>query len=113
MLEWVAIEYNEQQEECQMEEKMGSIEVGEVLTVLDEEDREQEIEVVGLMTIDDKEYAAVAFAEDIKEDTGEELDLFFFQVIEGEDLAEIETDEEFEKVSAAFLEAEGKSDLLN
>jgi len=89
-----------------MEEKMGSIEVGEILTVLDEEDREQEIEVIGLLTIEDKEYAAVAFAEDTQEETDEDMDVFFFQVVEGEDLAEIETDEEFEKVSAAFLEAE-------
>ena len=89
-----------------MEEKMGSIEVGEILTVLDEDDREQEIEVIGLLTIEDKEYAAVAFAEDTQEETDEDMDVFFFQVIEGEDLAEIETDEEFEKVSAAFLEAE-------
>lgn len=88
-----------------MDEKMGGIEVGEILTVLDEEDREQEIEVIGLLTIEDKEYAAVAFAEDIKEETDEEMDVFFFQVVEGEDLAEIETDEEFEKVTAAFLEA--------
>ncbi|MFJ7827796.1 DUF1292 domain-containing protein [Psychrobacillus sp. NPDC096623] len=85
---------------------MGSIEVGEILTVLDEDDREQEIEVIGLLTIEDKEYAAVAFAEDTQEETDEDMDVFFFQVIEGEDLAEIETDEEFEKVSAAFLEAE-------
>ncbi|TQR10154.1 DUF1292 domain-containing protein [Psychrobacillus soli] len=84
---------------------MGGIEVGEILTVLDEEDREQEIEVIGLLTIEDKEYAAVAFAEDIKEETEEDMDVFFFQVVDGEDLAEIETDEEFEKVSAAFLEA--------
>lgn len=89
-----------------MEEKMGSIEVGEILTVLDEDDREQEIEVIGLLTIEDKDYAAVAFAEDTQEETDEDMDVFFFQVIEGEDLAEIETDEEFEKVSAAFLEAE-------
>ena len=89
-----------------MEEKMGSIEVGEILTVLDEEDREQEIEVIGLLTIEDKEYAAVAFADDTEEETDEDMDVFFFQVVEGEDLAEIETDEEFEKVSAAFLEAE-------
>ncbi|SFQ73079.1 Protein of unknown function [Psychrobacillus psychrotolerans] len=89
-----------------MEEKMGSIEVGEILTVLDEEDREQEIEVIGLLTIEEKEYAAVAFAEDTQEETDEDMDVFFFQVVEGEDLAEIETDEEFEKVSAAFLEAE-------
>ncbi|WP_277586150.1 DUF1292 domain-containing protein [Psychrobacillus antarcticus] len=85
---------------------MGSIEVGEILTVLDEEDREQEIEVIGLLTIEDKEYAAVAFADDTEEETDEDMDVFFFQVVEGEDLAEIETDEEFEKVSAAFLEAE-------
>ena len=89
-----------------MEEKMGSIEVGEILTVLDEDDREQEIEVIGLLTIEDKEYAAVAFADDTEEETDEDMDVFFFQVVEGEDLAEIETDEEFEKVSAAFLEAE-------
>ncbi|SFM98556.1 Protein of unknown function [Psychrobacillus psychrodurans] len=89
-----------------MEEKMGSIEVGEILTVLDEDDREQEIEVIGLLTIEDKEYAAVAFAEDTQEETDEDMDVFFFQVVEGEDLAEIETDEEFEKVSAAFLDAE-------
>ena len=89
-----------------MEEKMGSIEVGEILTVLDEDDREQEIEVIGLLTVEDKEYAAVAFAEDTQEETDEDMDVFFFQVVEGEDLAEIETDEEFEKVSAAFLEAE-------
>ncbi|WP_093062284.1 DUF1292 domain-containing protein [Psychrobacillus sp. OK028] len=89
---------------------MGSIEVGEILTVLDEDDREQEIEVIGLLTIEDKEYAAVAFADDTQEETDEDMDVFFFQVIEGEDLAEIETDEEFEKVSAAFLEAEESED---
>ncbi|MEK3980202.1 DUF1292 domain-containing protein [Psychrobacillus sp. FSL K6-2836] len=89
---------------------MGSIEVGEILTVLDEDDREQEIEVIGLLTIEDKEYAAVAFAEDTQEETDEDMDVFFFQVVEGEDLAEIETDEEFEKVSAAFLEAEEAED---
>ncbi|MFJ7970266.1 DUF1292 domain-containing protein [Psychrobacillus sp. NPDC096389] len=84
---------------------MGSIEIGEILTVLDEDDREQEIEVIGLLTMEDKEYAAVAFVEDVNEETDEDMDVFFFQVIDGEDLAEIETDEEFEKVSAAFLEA--------
>lgn len=89
-----------------MEEKMGSIEIGDILTVLDEDDREQEIEVIGLLTMEDKEYAAVAFVEDVNEETDEDMDVFFFQVIEGEDLAEIETDEEFDKVSAAFLEAE-------
>lgn len=89
-----------------MEEKMGSIEIGDILTVLDEDDREQEIEVIGLLTLEDKEYAAVAFVEDVNEETDEDMDVFFFQVIEGEDLAEIETDEEFDKVSAAFLEAE-------
>ncbi|TQR11495.1 DUF1292 domain-containing protein [Psychrobacillus lasiicapitis] len=85
---------------------MGGIEVGEILTVMDEDNREQEIEVIGLLTIEDKEYAAVAFADDAQEDTLEEVDVFFFQVIDGEELAEIETDAEFEKVSAAFLEAQ-------
>lgn len=91
-----------------MEEKMGSIEIGEILTVLDEDDREQEIEVIGLLTMEDKDYAAVAFVEDVNAETDEDMDVFFFQVVEGEDLAEIETDEEFEKVSAAFLEGSDK-----
>lgn len=89
-----------------MDEKMGGIEVGEILTVMDEDDREQEIEVIGLLTIEDKEYAAVAFADDAQEETLEDVDVFFFQILDGEELAEIETDTEFEKVSAAFLEAQ-------
>lgn len=89
-----------------MDEKMGGIEVGEILTVMDEDDREQEIEVIGLLTIEDKEYAAVAFADDAQEETVEDVDVFFFQILDGEELAEIETDTEFEKVSAAFLEAQ-------
>ena len=93
-----------------MEDKMGGIEVGEILTVMDEDNREQEIEVIGLLTIEDKEYAAVAFADDAQEETVEEVDVFFFQVLDGEELAEIETDTEFEKVSAAFLEAQEAAD---
>ncbi|WP_331457270.1 MULTISPECIES: DUF1292 domain-containing protein [Bacillaceae] len=93
-----------------MDEKMGGIEVGEILTVLDEEDREQEIEVIGMLTIEEKEYAAVAFADDAQEETVEEVDVFFFQIIDGEELAEIETDAEFEKVSAAFLEAQEEAE---
>ncbi|MDI2586947.1 DUF1292 domain-containing protein [Psychrobacillus sp. NEAU-3TGS] len=85
---------------------MGGIEVGEILTVMDEDNREQEIEVIGLLTIEDKEYAAVAFADDAQSETIDEVDVFFFQVIDGEELAEIETDAEFEKISAAFLEAQ-------
>ncbi|MFJ5770924.1 DUF1292 domain-containing protein [Psychrobacillus sp. NPDC093180] len=93
-----------------MDEKMGGIEVGEILTVMDEDNREQEIEVIGLLTIEDKEYAAVAFADDAQAETIDEVDVFFFQVIDGEELAEIETDAEFEKVSAAFLEAQEAED---
>lgn len=89
-----------------MEDKMGGIEVGDIIVVMDEEDREQEIEVIGLLTIDDKEYAAVGFAEDTQSESEEEMDVFFFRIEDGEELAEIETDAEFEKVSAAFLEAE-------
>jgi hypothetical protein len=40
--------------------------------------------------------------EDIEEDTDEDIDIFFFRV-EGEgELLDIESDEEFEKVSLAF-----------
>lgn len=59
-----------------MEEKMGSIEVGEILTLLDKDDCEQENEVIGLLTMEDKKYAAVAFVEEVNAETEENIDVF-------------------------------------
>ncbi len=90
-----------------MEENTGKIEVGDIFALIAEDDQEQEIEVLGLLTIDGVEYAAVGFAEDTQEEGSEEdIDVFFLRVEEGEEFSLIDSDEEFDKVSAAFMEAE-------
>lgn len=83
---------------------MDKIEVGEVFTITDESDAEQEVEVIGTVTIDGADYAAVSFVEDLQEETDEDIDIFFLKVDADGDFAAIESDEEFEKVSAAFDE---------
>lgn len=88
-----------------MEQNSGKIEVGNIFTVLDESDQEQEMEVLGLLTVEETDYAAVGFVEDIQSESEEDIDVFFFRV-ENEELSFIEVEEEFEKVSAAFKEVE-------
>ncbi|MFB3163361.1 DUF1292 domain-containing protein [Neobacillus sp. 179-J 1A1 HS] len=83
---------------------MANIEVGEVFTISDETDQEQEVEVLASINIEGTNYVAVGFVEDIKEETEEDIDIFFLKVDEDGDLTAIESDEEFEKVSAAFDE---------
>lgn len=85
---------------------MGKIEVGDIFTLIDENDQEQEIEVIGTLSIDGTEYAAVAFTEEIEEESDVEVDVFFLKSENVEQLSIIEDEEEFEKVSAAFQEAE-------
>ena len=85
-----------------MEEKKGKIEVGQIFMVLDDNDQEQEMEVLGLLTVEDNDYAAVGFVEDIQQESEEDIDVFFFKVEDESELSFIEVDEEFEKVSAAF-----------
>ncbi len=92
-------------EGIRLEENTGKIEVGQIFMVLDEDDQEQEMEVLGLLTVEEVEYAAVGFVEDIQEESDEDIDVFFFRVAD-EELSFIDSDEEFEKVSAAFEEAE-------
>lgn len=91
-----------------MEEKQNKIDVGTIFTVIDENDQEQEMEVLGLLAVEDTKYAAVSFIADIQEDSEEDIDIFFFRVEDDTELSMIESDEEFEKVSAAFAKAEGK-----
>ena len=81
---------------------MEKIEVGEIFTLSDEDDQEQEFEVLGIMNVEGMEYVAVGLVEDIQQETGEDIDIFLFRVEEDGNLSHIESDEEFEQVSAAF-----------
>ncbi|MEH7276908.1 DUF1292 domain-containing protein, partial [Neobacillus vireti] len=49
-------------------------------------------------------YVAVGFVEDIQEETEDDIDIFFLKVDKDGDFSAIESDEEFDKVSAAFEE---------
>ena len=83
---------------------MGNIEVGEIFTISDENDQEQDVEVLAAINIEGTEYVAVSFVEDLQEETEEDIDIFFLKVDQDGDFTAIESDEEFEKVSAAFDE---------
>ncbi len=83
---------------------MEKIEVGEVFTISGENDQEQEVEVIGTVTIESTDYVAVSFVEDLQEETDEDIDIFFLKVDDDGDFAAIDSDEEFEKVSSAFDE---------
>lgn len=85
---------------------MGKIEIGDIFTLMDENDQEQEIEVLGMLNLDGSEFVAVGFAEDVKVETEEDIDVFFLRVEDDEQLSIIESDEEFDRISAAFKEAE-------
>jgi uncharacterized protein YrzB (UPF0473 family) len=81
---------------------MDKVEAGDVFIVTDENDQEQELEVLGTMEVEHSTYVAVGFVEEIEKETTGDVDIFFLKVEEDGELSEIETDEEFEKVSAAF-----------
>ncbi len=83
---------------------MEEIKVGEIFTIGDEEDQEQEVEVLAAINIEGTQYVAVSFVEDLKEETDEDIDVFFLRVDDEGDFEAIESDEEFEKVSSAFDE---------
>jgi uncharacterized protein YrzB (UPF0473 family) len=83
---------------------MSKIEVGEVFTISDENNEEQVVEVLATMTLENTEYVAVSFAEDLKEENDEDIDVFFLKVDEEGDFAAIESDDEFDKVSSMFDE---------
>ncbi|MED1472349.1 DUF1292 domain-containing protein [Bacillus salipaludis] len=89
---------------------MEKVEVGEVFTIGDADDEEQEVEVLGVLTIEGTDYVAVGFVEDVRQETDEDIDIFFLKVDEGGDLSAIESDEEFTKVSYAFEKSMDKED---
>ena len=82
---------------------MERIETGEIFTILDENDQEQDIEVLGKMTIEGHDYIAVAFVEEVLIETEEEIDVFFLKIEDDGEWSSID-DDEFEKVSAVFEE---------
>lgn len=81
---------------------MEKLEVGEIFTISDENDQDHEVEVIATANIEGTEYVAVSFAEDIQEEIEEDIDIFFLKMDQDGDMAAIETDEEFNMVSAAF-----------
>ncbi|MBS4176822.1 DUF1292 domain-containing protein [Lederbergia citrea] len=83
---------------------MEKIEVGEIFTIIDENDQENEVEIIGTVELEGTEYAAVSFVEDIQQENDEEMDVFFLKVDLDGDFAAIDSDEEFDKVLAAFDE---------
>ncbi|WP_108669180.1 DUF1292 domain-containing protein [Peribacillus acanthi] len=83
---------------------MAKIEVGEIFTISDETEQENEVEVLAAVEIDGTEYVAVSFVEDLQEETEDDIDIFFLKVDTDGDFSAIESDEEFDKVSAAFDE---------
>nr|WP_106783256.1 DUF1292 domain-containing protein [Lysinibacillus timonensis] len=83
---------------------MEEIKVGEIFTIGDEEQEEHEVEVLAAINLEGTQYVAVGFVEDLQEDTEEDIDVFFLRVDKDGDFESIESDEEFDKVSAAFDE---------
>ncbi|MFD1851536.1 DUF1292 domain-containing protein [Oceanobacillus bengalensis] len=81
---------------------MEEIKVGDVFNISDETEKEEEVEVLAKVTLQDTDYVAVCFVEDIKDDSEDDIDVFFLKIDDEGDLAAIETDEEFDKVSEAF-----------
>lgn len=83
---------------------MEKIEVGEILTLSYEDDQEQDYEVLGTIAIEGVDYIAVGLIEDVEQETEEDIDVFFLRVADNGEFFDIESEEEFEKVSAAFDE---------
>lgn len=83
---------------------MEKVEIGEVFTISDENDQDQEVEVLATLTIEETHYAAVSFVEDLQQETEDDIDIFFLKIDAEGDFSAIESDQEFEKVSAAFDE---------
>jgi uncharacterized protein YrzB (UPF0473 family) len=87
---------------------MENIKVGEIFTLIGEDDQEQDIEVLATLTLEGNDYAAVAFADDVREQSQEDMDIFFLKVDSEGDLTGIDDDDEFAKVSTAFSENMGQ-----
>ena len=84
----------------------GKLDIGSTFKVLDENDQEQEMKVLGYLTVVDTQYVAVSFIEDIKVESEEEIGIFFFRLDADNNFVMMESEEEFERVSAAYIKLE-------
>ncbi|MEM1505543.1 DUF1292 domain-containing protein [Domibacillus sp. 8LH] len=84
---------------------MEKIEAGDIITFVDENDQEREIEVFETLSLEGTDYAAAGFVEDIQENTTEKINVFFLKIEDDEQFSVIEDEEEFRKISAAFEES--------
>ncbi len=73
--------------------------IGEIITLVDDENVELNVEILEVLDINDKEYLCVT--EDYLADDEEEIDVFFIR-IESDEPVPVEDDEEFEMVSKEF-----------
>lgn len=94
-------------------ENENNIEVGEIFTLVDENNEEQEVEVLGMLDVKGNTYIAVSFVQEIEENEDEEIDVFFLRVDNDGELGAIESDEEFEEVSQAFEDAMGEDNCCD
>jgi len=84
----------------------GKLDIGNTFKVLDENNQEQEMKVLGYLTVEDMEYVAVIFVEDIQKDSEEDIGIFFFRLDNDNNFVMMESEEEFENVSAAYIKLE-------
>lgn len=78
---------------------MKKVKVGEIFTISDENEEEPEV-----INMDEAEYIAVSFVEDLQKETEEDIDICLLKVDQDGDFAAIESDEEFNRVSSDFDE---------
>lgn len=83
---------------------MDKIEVGEIITITDEGEQSQDVEVLAMLTIENTDYLAVGMVEDLQQETEEDIDIFLLKVDQDGEISAIESDDEFDKVSKAFDE---------
>ena len=84
---------------------MEKIAAGDIITFVDENDQEREIEVFETLSLEGTDYAAAGFVEDIQENTTEKINVFFLKIEDDEQFSVIEDEEEFRKISSAFEES--------
>lgn len=81
---------------------METVNTGEIFTIVDENEQEQDVEVLGKLTVDGKDYVAVAFVEELLIESDEDIDVFFFHIESNGEWVSIEDDDEFERISTLF-----------
>lgn len=92
---------------------VDKIKVGDTFTISNDMTEEQEMEVMAIMTVEDTDYVAVSFVEDLTGEENDDIDIFFMKIDDDGDLDQLSSDAEFQKVSKAFdefIDAEDEDD---